>query len=91
MTASDHTTWYGFAQAILEEVSQAPAQLSWLTSVTNGRPIVARRVVPITTAEYLTPAHRPASSVLSNALLGQTFGVQLSGWRIQLHSAFVSG
>jgi dTDP-4-dehydrorhamnose reductase len=91
MTASDHTTWYGFAQAILEEVSQAPAQLSWLTSVTNGRPMVARRIVPITTAEYLTPARRPAYSVLSNALLGQTFGVHLSGWRIQLHSAFASG
>ena len=91
MTASDHTTWYGFAQAILEEVSQAPAQLSWLTSATDGRRIVARRIVPITTAEYPTPARRPRYSVLSTVLLGQTFGVQLKGWRVQLHSAFASG
>jgi dTDP-4-dehydrorhamnose reductase len=90
MTASDHTTWYGFAQAILEEVSQAPAQLSWLTSATDGRRIVARRIVPITTAEYPTAARRPRYSVLSTVLLGQTFGVQLKGWRVQLHSAFAS-
>jgi dTDP-4-dehydrorhamnose reductase len=91
MTATDYTSWCGFAQAILEELSQAPAQLSWLTSVTNGRPIVASRIVPITTAEYPTAARRPAYSVLSNVLLGQTFGVQLSGWRTQLHAAFASG
>ena len=90
MTASDHTTWCGFAQAILEEVAQAPAQLSWLTSATDGRRIVARRIVPITTAEYPTAARRPRYSVLSTVLLGQTFGVQLKGWRVQLHSAFAS-
>jgi dTDP-4-dehydrorhamnose reductase len=91
MTANDYTTWYGFAQQILEEVSQAPTRLSWLASATNGRPIMARRVVPITTPEYPTVARRPAYSVLSNVLLGQTFGVQLRDWRVQLHSAFASG
>jgi len=88
MTAGGIASWYEFAQAILAEASKAPASLSWLASATGGRPLLARHVVPITTAEYPTPARRPAYSVLSNARLSQTFGIQLPDWREQLHSAF---
>lgn len=82
------TTWYDFARAILDEVSHAPPNLSWLASELNGRPIFARHIVPITSAEYLTPARRPAYSVLSSTLLARTFGIRLPDWRAQLHSAF---
>jgi dTDP-4-dehydrorhamnose reductase len=88
MTAGGTASWYDLAQAILGEASKAPVSLSWLASVTGGRPLLARRVIPITTAEYPTPARRPVYSVLSNARLSRTFGVQLPNWREQLHSAF---
>ena len=39
------------------------------------------RVVPITTAEYPTPACRPASAVLGTAKLEETFGIALPDWR----------
>lgn len=38
------------------------------------------RVTPITTAEYPTPARRPAYSVLSNDKLARVFGIRLPHW-----------
>lgn len=88
MSASGVTTWYDFAQAILDEVSRVPADLPWFVSATNEHPIRTRRIVPITTAEYPTPARRPVYSVLSNSRLQNAFGLQLPHWRAQLRSAF---
>jgi dTDP-4-dehydrorhamnose reductase len=39
------------------------------------------RVVPITTAEYPTPARRPASAVLATDKLEEAFGIVLPDWR----------
>jgi len=88
MTAAGQTTWYEFANAILEEARRAPQNLPWLTSATKGRPLTARRVVPISTEEFRTPARRPANSVLSNARLKQVFGVTLADWRTELQKCF---
>jgi len=87
-TAAGVTTWCDFAVAILQEASTTPASSSWLTSALGGLPLRARRVTPITTEEYPTPARRPAYSVLSNAKLAQVFGIELPDWRSQLHCAF---
>ena len=69
-TAAGDTTWFGFAQAIFEEVGR------------QGRlDFAAPRLVPIVTHEYPTPARRPANSVLSNAKLQTAFGVAVPDWR----------
>jgi dTDP-4-dehydrorhamnose reductase len=87
MSAGGLTTWCDFAEAILDEVSHAPPDLSWLGAATGGRTLRAKRIRPITTAQYPTLARRPAYSVLSNARLAQGFGIRLADWRVQLHSA----
>jgi dTDP-4-dehydrorhamnose reductase len=85
MTAGGETSWYGFASAIVERAKTAP-HLDWLASATGGLPIIARRVIPIASIEYPTPARRPAYSVLSNTKLNRVFSVQLPDWRTQLDS-----
>jgi len=88
MTAAGQTTWYEFAKAILEETGRAPQGLPWLASATKGRPLIARRVLPISTQEFRSPTLRPACSVLSNARLFQAFGVTLADWRTHLQRCF---
>jgi dTDP-4-dehydrorhamnose reductase len=68
-TASGETTWHGFAKAIFEERAR------------HGNGFVAPQLIPISTAEYPTPAKRPAYSVLSSARLRETFGIELGDWR----------
>jgi dTDP-4-dehydrorhamnose reductase len=60
------TTWYGFATRIV--AAQAP--------ITGRKP----RVTAITTAEYPTPARRPANSELDSGLFAQTFGFRAGPW-----------
>jgi dTDP-4-dehydrorhamnose reductase len=68
-TCDGMTSWWGFARRIIELGGFA------------GRV----RVTPITTAEYPTPAKRPAYSVLSNEKLVRVFGVRLPDWDAGLH------
>jgi dTDP-4-dehydrorhamnose reductase len=90
MTAAGEASWFEFAQSILEEALQAPKGIAWIESATKGRPLVAQRIVPISTAEYPTPASRPAYSVLSNAKLSRDFGVMLPTWSQQLREVFAT-
>jgi len=90
MTAAGQTTWYEFATAILEEARHAPQNLQWLITATKRRPLIARRVFPISSEEFLSPTCRPAYSILSNARLKQVFGVTLPDWRTQLQRCFSS-
>ena len=89
MTAVGETTWHGFAAAILEEVAETKPVASWFLTATNNLSLIVRRVIPIASKEHPTAARRPANSLLRNARLLRTFGVQLSDWRGQLHSVFV--
>jgi dTDP-4-dehydrorhamnose reductase len=90
MTAGGETSWHGFADAILEEAALIPATCPWFAAATGSLPLIVRRVIPITTNEYPTPARRPAYSVLSNARLSRAFSLQLPDWRKQLHSVFAN-
>jgi dTDP-4-dehydrorhamnose reductase len=90
MTASGQTTWHEFATTILEECAQLPRDIPWFEAATGNRPLIAKRVIPITTQDYPTPARRPAYSVLSNSRFAATFGFTLPAWRTQLASALHS-
>jgi len=48
------------------------------------------RVIPITTAEYPTPARRPAYGVLATGRLREVFGLALPQWRDALHECLTS-
>ena len=67
LTSSGETSWFGFAKAILTEAA-----------VRFGSPLP--NLVPILTADYPTPAKRPANSRLSCQRVEKTFGVNLPHW-----------
>ena len=90
MSAAGQTTWYDFAKTILEKAGATSHDLVWLAAATRGRPLIARRVIPISTEEFRSPTTRPAYSVLSNSRLIQTFGAALPDWHAQLQRCFVS-
>ena len=75
LTAVGETSWHGFAEAIVEHMSRIDDAFT------------APPVVGIPTADYPTPAQRPAYSVLSNEKLERTFGITLPDWQTQLASA----
>jgi dTDP-4-dehydrorhamnose reductase len=91
MTAGGVATWYDFARAILDEASKSGSESGWIDRATRGRPLIAKRILPITTAEYPAPARRPAYSVLSNNRLRERFGLELRDWHTALVDAFRRG
>ena len=72
MTASGEATWADFAEAI------------FAASVARSGPTA--QVKRITTADYPTPAKRPANSRLDCDLIAKTHGVVLPDWRQSLES-----
>ncbi|NCS05350.1 MAG: dTDP-4-dehydrorhamnose reductase [Microcystis aeruginosa G13-07] len=71
-TNSGIASWFDLTKAIFEE-----AKIS-------GIPLKIQRVIPITTAEYPTPAARPAYSVLSGQKISQQLGYIPPYWRDSL-------
>lgn len=90
MSAAGQTTWYDFAKTILEKAEATSHTLDWLAATTMERPLIAHRLIPISTEEFGSPTHRPAYSILSNSRLIQTFGLALPDWHVQLQRCFVS-
>jgi dTDP-4-dehydrorhamnose reductase len=88
MTAGGKTNWHEFTEAILEEAAQTRSTAAWFRAATHGKELLTRRVIPIATSDYPTPARRPAYSVLSNSKFNRVFGIQLPDWRKQLKQVF---
>jgi dTDP-4-dehydrorhamnose reductase len=61
-------------------------ETSWFGFATEVMRIAAMAtpVLPLTTAEYATPAIRPANSRLDNSKLRSVFGLSLPNWRLSL-------
>jgi dTDP-4-dehydrorhamnose reductase len=70
LAAAGETTWHGFAAAIFA---------GWAR---RGRRVPALEA--ITTAQYPTPARRPANSRLDCGKAARVFGLRLPSWRVSL-------
>jgi len=70
MAGGGETSWAAFAEAIFAGASRR----GWRTA----------KIVPIATADYPTPARRPANSRLDCAKLARVHGVTLPSWRLSL-------
>lgn len=71
LTGAGRSSWHGFASRIVEW----GAELGLCKAV----PVAA-----ITTADYPTPAARPANSSLSLAVIEQAYGLQMPAWETSL-------
>jgi dTDP-4-dehydrorhamnose reductase len=69
--AGGETNWHEYACYVIERARKA------------GRPIrvAPENIRPIATADYPTPAKRPANSRLDTSKLRDTFGLRLPDWR----------
>ncbi|MBW4618452.1 MAG: dTDP-4-dehydrorhamnose reductase [Cyanosarcina radialis HA8281-LM2] len=68
-TNSGVASWYDFASAIFAEAERL------------GFPLKVKRLVPIATSEYPTPAQRPAYSVLSTKKISEVLGTYPQHWK----------
>jgi dTDP-4-dehydrorhamnose reductase len=72
-TSAGETTWHGFATEILRLRRQADPATPYAT------------LIPISTADYPTPAARPANSRLNCAKLSSSLGFTFPDWHKALH------
>ncbi|MEE8269123.1 MAG: dTDP-4-dehydrorhamnose reductase [Nitrospinaceae bacterium] len=68
LVCGGQTSWFGFAQAILEASSSSQDT----------------KLIPIPTSEYPTPTKRPQNSVLSTKKLKSAFGIAPPAWDVTL-------
>jgi dTDP-4-dehydrorhamnose reductase len=84
-TNAGDTSWHGFSCEIINEYNALMKSKHWPALKTSVESIVA-----ISTADYPTPAARPANSRLNNAKLKQVFNIELPAWQPALQQAMNS-
>lgn len=67
LTASGHCSWYGFASEIIRRSDKTSLRV--------------KKVLPIPSSAYPTPARRPQNSQLDCSKIARSFSVQMSDWR----------
>jgi dTDP-4-dehydrorhamnose reductase len=74
VVADGETNWYDYARFVVDAAIKA------------GKPmkVMPECIKAITTADYPTPAKRPANSRLDTSKFKQTFGLELPHWQIGL-------
>jgi dTDP-4-dehydrorhamnose reductase len=72
LAASGKTSWFGFAQAIVDGLKA------------RGAALKVERIVPIVTDDYPTRARRPHNSRLDCTRLQQVFGITPPAWQTAL-------
>jgi dTDP-4-dehydrorhamnose reductase len=72
LAASGETSWFGFAEAIVEGLKA------------RGAALKVERIVPIVTDDYPTRARRPHNSRLDCTRLQQVFGITPPAWQTAL-------
>jgi len=77
-TNTGNTSWHGFACEIVRQYKASNHQPVLMTDV--------QAIKSLTTADYPTPASRPANSCLDNAKLQQDFGIALPTWQAGLQN-----
>ena len=75
-TNTGKTSWHGFSCEIINQYNALLKEKNWPTLKAKLELIAA-----ISTADYPTPAVRPANSCLNNAKLKQAFNVKMPTWQ----------
>ena len=75
-TNAGQTSWHGFSCEIMNQYNHLIADKNWPALKAE-----VENVLAITTADYPTPAARPANSRLNNSKLKQVFDVELPSWQ----------
>lgn len=71
VVAGGETNWCDYARFVIDEALAAGRQLK----------VTPDMVFPLSTADYPTPAKRPANSRLDTSRFRETFGLHLPDWR----------
>lgn len=77
LSSMQHTSWYNFAQTILEIQAR-------------NQEFLCEKLVPIPSRDYPTPAKRPTFSVLSKEKFLRNFDLVISDWETQLRQVLLT-
>ena len=80
LTPAGYTSWYGFAQTILDSISLRSSEAEIRPTLT-----------PISTEEYPLPARRPKNSRLNCDLLGIEFEIYRPEWKVGIQQFLDDG
>lgn len=74
LASAGHVSWFDYAIELVREAKRQGRQIR----------ILEDKIIPISSAEYPTPAARPKNSLLDTGKIHRTFGLNVSDWRAPL-------